>query len=261
MLRRLTTLGAAIGALLVASPASAQEAKQFGDQGEFIFGADRLFSLFAYTQNQFTVSNTNNTATVTGTSMSIFGGLNSVAVGSNAVGGGLIAGNPTFYNVPRLGFDYTIIQGLTLGGEVIAFFTLGGNTSVNNAPNQPNPGGNAFGVAPRVGYIFPLSDVIAIWPRGGVSYYDANYSAQNVTFNRCNNTANANVFGLDIDPVLTIAPVNHFAFMVGPTLDWGFAGGASTSTPQVPDCSRTTQQSFSYNAINFALNAGLLGWF
>ncbi|HEX8796362.1 MAG TPA: hypothetical protein VF765_35670, partial [Polyangiaceae bacterium] len=61
MLRRLTTLGVAIGALLVASPAGAQQAggAQFGDQGQLIFGADRLFGLFAFTQNQVTLSNTN----------------------------------------------------------------------------------------------------------------------------------------------------------------------------------------------------------
>lgn len=260
MLRRLATLGAAIGALLVASPASAQQAaEQFGDQGQFIFGADRLFGLFAYTSNSFTVSNTNNTTTVTGTDMAFFGGLNAVSLGA-AGAGTVTAGNPTFYNLPRLGFDYTIIKGLTLGGEAIAFFTLGGSTS-QGAASQANPGGNAFGIAPRVGYIFSINDVFAIWPRGGLSYYTANYSAQSVPFNRCNNTANANLFGLDIDPVFTISPAQHFAFMAGPTLDWGFTGGASASTPQTPDCSRTTNTSFSYQAVNFALNAGLLGWF
>jgi len=259
MLRRLATLGAALGALLVASPASAQQAgKSFGDQGEFIFGADRLFGLFAFTQNQFTVSNTNNTTTVTGTDMAFFGGLNAVSLQTGA--GAATAGNPTFYNIPRLGFDYTIIPNLTIGGEAMAFFTLGGSTTTGGG-STGNPGGNAFGIIPRVGYIFNLSDVFAIWPRAGVSYYDANYSVQSVQFTRCNVTANADVFGIDIDPVLTISPVQHFAFMAGPTLDWGFTGGASTSSPQTPDCSRTTNQSFSYQAINFALNAGLLGWF
>ena len=257
MLRRLATLGAALGALLVASPASAQT-KAFGDQGEFIIGADRMFGLFSFTQNQF--SSGGNTITVTGTDMAFFGGLNSVAVGSNAAGAAFVAGNPTFYNIPRLGFDYTIIPNLTIGGELMAFFTLGGSTTFNNA-SQGNAGGNAFGVAPRVGNIFNLSDVFAIWPRGGFSYYDANYSLQNAQFNRCNNTANANVFGLDIDPVLTISPVSHFAFQVGPSLDWGFTGGASATAPRSADCSQTATTSYSYQAINFDINAGLLGWF
>jgi hypothetical protein len=256
MLRRLATLGAALGALLVASPASAQQtAANFGDQGQFIFGADRLFGLFAFTQNQATPSGTNATTTVTGTDMAFFGGLNSVSAGA------FTAGNPTFYNVPRLGFDYTIIKGLTLGGEAIAFFTLGGSTSTGNAPSTSNPGGSVFGIAPRVGYIFALNDVFAIWPRGGLSYYDANFSVRDGRFNVCNDTANANVFGLDIDPVLTISPAQHFAFMVGPTLDWGFTGGYSTSTPQNGVCSQTTNTSNNYQAINFAINAGLLGWF
>jgi hypothetical protein len=253
MMRRLTTLGAAIGALLVASPASAQQAggKAFGDQGEFIFGADRLFSLFAFTQAQITPNNTNFTTTVTGTSMAFFGGLNANSLG---------AGNPTFYNIPRLGFDYTIINGLTLGGEAIAWFTLGGSNSTTGGPSNPNPGGNLFGIAPRVGYIFNLSDVFAIWPRGGVSYYDANVSTPSQG-GRCNDTKNADVFGIDIDPVLTISPAQHFAFMAGPTLDWGFLGGYSTSEANNPTCNPTTNTSNSYNALNFAINAGLLGWF
>ena len=257
MLRRLATLGAAVGALLVASPASAQEAAKFGDQGQLIFGADRLFGLFAYTSNSINAQGNN--LTVNGTSMGLFGGLNSVGVGNSATGAYLV-GNSTFYNVPRLGFDYTIIPNLTIGGEAIAWFTLGGGSSLNNAPGQV-PGGNVFGIAPRVGYIFNLSDVFAIWPRGGLSYYDANYSLQSVQYNRCNTTANANLFGLDIDPVVTISPASHFAFQAGPSLDWGFTGGASTSSPLSGDCSRTTNFSANYTAVNFAINAGLLGWF
>lgn len=264
MLRRLATLGAALGALLVASPASAQQAgKAFGDQGEFIFGADRLFSPFAFTSNSF--SSGGNTITVTGTSMGFFGGLNQVSVGSNNAGVAYGAGNGTFYNIPRLGFDYTIIPNLTLGGEVIAWFTLGGSTSLSGPAvgngSQGNAGGNAFGIAPRIGYIFNLSDVFAIWPRGGLSYYDANYSLQNPQFRACNDTANANLFGLDIDPVLTISPVEHFAFMAGPTLDWGFTGGASATQDKNGTCSQTSTTSYSYSAVNFAINAGLLGWF
>jgi hypothetical protein len=260
MLRRLATLGAALGALLVASPANAQQAgKSFGDQGEFIFGADRLFPLFAYTSQTFTVSNTTNSTTITGTSMALFGGTNAVAFGGGGAGT-VVAGNPTFYNVPRLGFDYTIIPNLTIGGEAIVFFTLGGSTTTGGGSNS-NPGGNAFGIAPRVGYIFALSDVFALWPRAGLSYYDANYSAQSAAFNRCNDTANANVFGLDIDPVITISPIQHFAFTAGPTLDWGFTGGATTTAPTSADCSKTTTASNSYTALNFSINAGLLGWF
>lgn len=256
MLRRLATLGAALGALLVASPASAQQAgQQFGDQGEFIFGADRLFGLFAFTQNQTTPNGTNLTTTTTGTDMAFFGGLNSVSAN------GATVGNPTFYNVPRLGFDYTIIKGLTLGGEAIAFFTLGGSTQQGNGPSTNNPGGSVFGFAPRVGYIFALSDVFAIWPRGGLSYYDANFSVRDAAFNVCNDTANINVFGLDVDPVFTISPVQHFAFQVGPTLDYGFTGGYSTSTPTNGVCSTTRNTSESYQSLNFAINAGLLGWF
>jgi hypothetical protein len=66
-LRNLTALGAALGTMLVATAAHAQDKGSFGDQGQFIFGADRLFSVFAYTSNTYSLPGGN--VTVNGTAM------------------------------------------------------------------------------------------------------------------------------------------------------------------------------------------------
>jgi hypothetical protein len=271
MLRKLAAAGAAIGTLLVATVSQAQEKGEFGDQGQFIFGADRLFSLFAYTQNNLTTQgNPQISTSYTGTSMSLFWGANYIYGGGSTNVGAFGAGNPTFYSPPRLGFDYTIIPHLTLGGEVIAFFTLGGNRSDSangQTVSNASPSGNTFGLAPRVGYIIGMNDMISFWLRGGLSYYNGN-----VSMNHPNCQANTqgtdsfNVwdFGLDLDPQVVISPIPHFAFMAGPALDWGFVGNASQSTAnQGPggQCNNgTTTVTDNYTAVNFSITGGLVGW-
>jgi hypothetical protein len=250
-------LGAALGTMLVAPAAHAQDkGGDFGEQGEFIFGADRLFSVFAYTSNIYSLPGQTGNTTSNGTEMGLFWGGNGVAGGTG--GGVFAAGNPNFYSPPRLGFDYTVIPHLTIGGELYAWFTPGQNnttpTGNGTSTTNPSPTGSAFGIAPRVGYIFGMSDMLSIWLRGGVSYYVSNWNSN--APNGCSASASLDAFGLDIDPQLVISPVRHFAFTVGPSLDWGFLGGWSYQGT----CNAATT-SGNYNAVNFSVNGGLLGWF
>jgi hypothetical protein len=266
-LRSLTALGAALGTMLVATAAHAQDKGTFGDQGQFIFSGNRLFGLFSYTNNQYTNTNVNPniSQTITGTSLGLFWGTNALAGATNT--GVAPGGNPTFYSVPRIGFDYTIIPHLTIGGEAIAFFTLGGSTTQSNgnvSNSVGSPGANTFGIAPRVGYIIGMNEMISFWLRGGFSYYNANLNQNNTG---CTQGTSGNdsdqlwTFGLDLDPQVVISPVNHFAFMAGPALDWGFVGSASQTVQNTPQCKTQTTTSLNYTAVNFSINAGMLGWF
>jgi hypothetical protein len=261
-----------MGSLLTASVASAQTTGQgFGEKGQFIFSADRLVPIIAFTQNRFNDDNDNITISQNGSSLSLLWGNNSVFSGGSATGlvvngnGGVATGggNPTFYTTPRVGFDYVLVPNLTLGGDLFVFFTLGGSTSAkqgNTTTTTDLPSGNAFGVAPRVGYVIGLNPLLSIWLRGGFSFYHAGTS---VSVNNCSNdrTTALNVVGLDVDPQLVISPLPHFAFEVGPAIDWGFAGSASVSTPSNQNCNTTITTSFGYTAYNFGITGGLLGWF
>lgn len=251
MKRTLTALGATLAMLLAAPLAGAQQGKgNFGEQGQFIFSADRLFGLFTYAQQTISDNANNTSTTVSGTSMSFLWG-------SNAFGGGVAAttGVPTFYTVPRVGFDYTIIPNLTVGGDLIAFFTLGGNTSKTGAPSTPNQSGDVFGLAPRVGYILGLNDIFSVWLRGGLSFYAGNINNQVMGAN-CNASTGFDVFGIDLDPQLVISPIRHVAFTAGPALDWGFTGGTNSSSP--PACNTTVGTGFT--SLDFSINGGLLLW-
>ena len=261
MMRKLTVVGAAMGVLLTASVAGAQNqgyAEGFGQKGQFIFSADRLVPVLAFTQNKITNNDVtpNSTTTSTGSSISLLWGSNTTGPGG--------AGNSTFYTVPRLGFDYVVIPNLTIGGDLFVFFTLGGSTTHQvggTSVSTDDPSGNAFGIAPRVGYVIGMNDMLSFWLRGGLSFYHAGTSAPNGACNNQSDTSSLNVFGLDLDPQLVIAPTSHFAFTAGPAIDVGFAGSASTSGPVPGQCNTTTTTSNGYSSFNIGLTGGLLGWF
>jgi hypothetical protein len=264
MIRALSVVAAATGVMLTASVAGAQSQYSFGERGQFVFSADRLVPVISFTGNKLTNNNGNPTTSIstTGSAISLLWGNNSVVAGA---GGGLTdGGNSTFYTTPRVGFDYVFLPNWTIGGDLFVFFTLGGSTTSqagNTSNSVDNPSGNAFGIAPRVGYVFGINNVISFWLRGGLSF---NHAGTSQPTNQCQNqdtTTSANVFGLDIDPQFVFSPASHFAFTAGPAIDIGFAGSASTSTPGGAGCNTTTTVSYGYSSYNVGLTGGLIGWF
>jgi hypothetical protein len=267
MTRKLAVVGAAMGVLLTASVAGAQSQNfgEFGQKGEFVFSADRLVPVLSFTGNKITNNNGNpNTSSSTsGSAISLLYGGNSIFGDSGA---GLTAGggNSTFYTTPRIGFDYVLIPRLTIGGDLFVFFTTGGHSTTtegNNSQTVGNPSGNAFGLAPRVGYVFGLNEVFSFWLRGGLSYYHAGTSSPANACNNQSDTTSLNVFGIDVDPQFVISPTSHFAFTAGPAVDIGFAGGASASGPAGVNCNTTVTTSYGYSSYNVGLTGGLMGWF
>jgi len=268
MTRTLAVVGAATGVLLTAAVAGAQTAEGFGEKGEFVFSADRLLPIVSFTQNKVSYDNANPNISIstTGGALSFLWGNNSV-FGVNGVAGLTGGGNSTFYTTPRVGFDYVIIPHLTIGGDLFVFFTTGGSTTTttgNTSHTVDDPSGSAFGITPRVGYVFGISPLLSIWLRGGLSFYHAGASQPDGACTNQSDTGSLNVFGLDLDPQLVIAPAPHFAFTAGPTLDFGFAGGASTTVPGGPGgggCNSSTTTSGGYSSHDIGLTGGLLGWF
>ncbi len=258
--------GLGIGMLSAAS-ARAQAHGELGEKGQLIFSADRLVPLLAYTNNS-------SGTTTSGGSISLFYGNNSwmgtsTGTGPGAAGATTLAwGNPTFYTSPRLGFDYTVISNLTVGGNFVVAFPTGGNASSctgNICTQADTAGGNVWGLAPRAGYIIGIPEMMAIWLRGGLSYYHSNTSVSVVPAG-CPSTSitgNSGVFGLDLEPEFVVTPINHFAFEIGPTLDWGFAGNASVEQPTggAAPCGSTTKTSQGYTSLYLGVTGGIFGWF
>ncbi len=263
MMRTLTAVGATLGVLLTAPLASAQAAAggAFCQQGQFIVSADRLFPLFEYTrvsQDAFAPGAGVNKDVTTTTQTSL-----------GFLWGGTLPAVETFYTVPRVGFDYTIVDHVTVGGEIIAFFTLGGSASrevdrTNNTSTTTNtdqPAWTVFGIAPRGGYVLGLTDVFSVWLRGGFSFYTANQKSTftDPTGAKTTTTVNVQQFAIDLDPQLVITPIHHFGFTVGLTGDIPIGGGHSQEV--VAPNGNSVNQSAPSSLAYIGVTAGMLGWF
>jgi hypothetical protein len=270
-MRMRTAVGACASLLFLASTASAQvPAGEFGQRGQFIVSADRLFPLFSYThfsQDAFVpgAGNTKQVAFENQTSISLLWGSASgpsVAVGSDA------AAIQTFFTVPRVGVDYVLTHHVTVGGDVAIYFTLGGDTGADSTTNAGavvtnstgNPSVLVLGIAPRGGYILPLTDMFSLWLRGGFSYFvassktttGAGAGAETVT-------TTTNQFALDLDPQLVITPFPHVGFTAGVTTDLPLTGGHSQDT--TPANGGTTTVSAASSVLYFGITGGMLVYF
>ena len=177
MMRTLAAIGLMSGVMLGTSLAKAEAKGAFGQQGEFILSADRLVPLFSFvdiSQEQTGplgpgVSKVNQTTQFTSLSL-LQGGV----PGTQA--------EAAFFAFPRIGFDYVVASNITIGGDILFYTTLGGHSSTETdftngtttTTTVSAPSTLAFGIAPRGGYILPLSDLFSLWLRGrALTFYTA----------------------------------------------------------------------------------------
>jgi hypothetical protein len=259
---------AAVFALtLFSSSASfaAGDAHGMAEKGHIFISADRLVHVLAYTYRSTTRTNPNGstvTSSTDGAGLSLLGG--------GDLSGGLLFGsvaNP--YSMPRPAVDITVIPHLTLGIAIPIGFGLSGSTKVEtkqtngqtNTSEGDAPSATLFGVVPRVGYILPVGDILAIWPRVGFGFYSLSTKSEDLPNNpqqaTTTTTTTDTLFSLDIDPQLAIVPTEHFFFTVGPLLNIPITGSETTR--------RTTGSNTQENSDDLALthlgiSASLGGW-
>jgi len=259
MMRPLATFGLLLGTLLTASLAKADAKGAFGQQGEFIVSADRLVPVFSFVS----VSQTLPGAPAPG--------LNKVVTTNSQTAFSLLLGGTpgapaeaTFFTFPRLGLDYVVVPRITIGGDLLFYTTLGGNsTTETDFTNGSSatvtvsaPSTLVFGVAPRGGYILPFNDLFSLWLRGGFSFYVASTKTQNG--NGVATSNNTNQFALDLDPQIVLTPLSHIGITAGLTADIPIAGGHSVTT-ETPNMTNTFSAGSSI--FYFGAELGLLGWF
>jgi hypothetical protein len=148
----------------------------------------------------------------------------------------------SMFMAPRIGLDYFIIDGLSLGGSLMVW-----SVGYNDA-NSPNDGSiTNFLFAPRVGYAYMFGDVVGIWPRGGLSYVHGSVNPDPGGGN------SSHYFAFNIDVPLIIAPVKTFAFTVGPIFDVTFGGSQTDRGRPVPEQTRDA------SLLLFGLSVGIVG--
>jgi hypothetical protein len=235
----------------LAAPAAHAE-KKFGDQGEFIIGANRVMTFFSYSHwsQDFPPPPGANKLTSSGDQSSI-----SFLYGSSA------DQHDFFYTVPRLGFDYVIVPNVTIGGEVIAFFTLGSSSSTEtqlntgSATHDPGaaPSTTIFGIAPRGGYILQMSELFSFWLRGGFSYNTG--TVKLVRNGQTLGSETTNQWALDLDPQLVVTPFPHVGFTAGVVADIPFGGSHETQA-----ANGTSISAFS-SVFHLGVTLGMLAYF
>jgi hypothetical protein len=252
-----------LGAAVFASSGTAEAAdtKGFGDKYQLILSADRLIPAFSYTSASSTTNgpgNTELTQSQSGAGMSLLLGRN---VGIDE---GFMV-NP--HTIPRIAFDFTIIPKLTLGAALAFGFGLGGSTETETVGpgnvlvrrESDSPTVTAIGLAPRVGYIIPLTRVVAFWPRAGFAFYSVS-SNRDIIENDVVVGSRSNTdtfFSIDLDPQFVFVPVEHFFFHVGPLVNIPLSGTRSVESTIGPTTNRTSND---ISLFHFGIAAGLGGW-
>jgi hypothetical protein len=264
-MRKLTAVAVCAGVALTSSAASAEPHTYFGQRGEFIISADRLLPLFSFThisQDNLTPGPGNSKV------VNVYNQSAISLLWGSAGGTGESQAIDTFFTVPRVGLDYVIVPHVTIGGDVAIYFTLGGNTSTDTTSTagmtQTNSAGNpsvlVFGVEPRGGYIWPLTDLFSLWLRGGFSYFiSSSKSTTGPTNAQSTVTLTTNQFALDLDPQIVFTPFPHVGFNAGLTADIPLTGGHSQDTTD-PTGRSMTLSAWSSVAY-FGLTAGMFVYF
>jgi len=174
------------------------------------------------------------------------------------VAGGTTGGTGTtnisssYADIPRLGLDFFVIDGLSLGGTLgIDHTALGSPTAsgpgVNVTPQNAGGSITTWLFSPRVGYVFMFNDSIGIWPRGGLAYYHTSVSPDQ------GYGSSLHFFSLDLEAPFIFALTNGFAITAGPLFEISLDGSTSSDNPNV---SASTGLSYT----TFGISVGLLGW-
>ena len=215
------TVAAMIGAAAMfgAGPALAQQT--FGPQGTAAFSGDRLFGFYTGSEEvEFPGGDAETDYTTFGFAWQ----------GPY---------HPSPFTVPRLGFDYFVIDSLSIGGS-IAYASY--EVDPPGPPGEQD--GSAFIFAPRVGYVWMFGDVVGFWLRGGFTYHS--YNAEGIF------AGDENGFAFTADPMLVITPTAHFGFVVGPVIDFTISGERDYGPPG---------GDLDVNYANFGIAMGPMGWF
>jgi hypothetical protein len=189
--------------LSISASASAR-AEELTTHGNLVLSGERLFGF--YLDNQ-TTERGGRDDTVHRTVLGL---------GFAAVGGPL--------STPRLGIDYFVTNGFTLGGN-IGFM------------NQTVAGrnGTVFTLGFRAGYALRLGHVVSIWPRAGLGFW----------FESVENASDSHLLTFTVDVPFAFALTEGFAITAGPLLDIGFAGKLVGTN---------------YSELLFGVMIGLSGW-
>lgn len=236
----------------LALPAGAAPAvaagKDFGGDGQIVLSVDRLFGLSFTTTRTESGDGSGQTQTDTDTAVSL-----------------LLPNGTTPYQIPRGAFDVVVVSGFTVGGA-IGYGTRSGTTKLEQngvSTERDSPSTTVFAFAPRVGYVLPLSETFAFWPRGGVTYYniktELTLSGLGPGATQTTSTISQNGLAMDLEAMFVFSPVSYFGITAGPLLDFPLSGSQSSEINPNPTGTAIPDDKVKYTS--FGVTFGILGYF
>jgi hypothetical protein len=121
------------------------------------------------------------------------------------------------YRYPRLGIDACLTRHLTIGTDLFGSVTLA-------RPNE-EPAITLLGLAPRVGWIVPLGDLVAFWPSIGPEItmrWEAVRTGDGAS--AVETLSRRGEIGADVDAQIVVTPLAHFGILVGFSFDLPVVG-------------------------------------
>lgn len=230
-------------------------ARRFGDRRQLIITADRLMPILSYTTQSITANGGDTTTTTTDSGASF-----AFMVGREP-------GLGTIHTVPRIAADFTFFRRMTFGlSFTLAFGLEGSHTEEREAKGSPAttrenaiPGATLLGFAPRAGYIIPLSDKLAFWPRAGIAFYSM--KSQREQTSNLGVTSSATVtdtlFSFDLDAQLAWTPLRQVIVHAGPLANLPLSGAHSTAFAQGAELK---DRSDDLTVFHFGVSVGLGAW-
>ena len=226
----------ATGITLVAGTSAAQQAgSTFATtQSRFVLSAERLFGL------SFT-SETREDPAPPG-SPDIETTTTNIGLGTN-----LAFISP--YVQPQFGFDVFVIDHLSVGAGLSYWQASGEQEQGDQSEDLSDVA--LFRVTPRVGYGMMFNDIIGLWARGGLTYYNLSSESDGGTETSTNGLA------ITLEGLLMISPVDHVGIHLGPTFDIGVSGEREVDPADPGDPTVSVDDTHR----QFGAMAGLSVWF
>jgi len=257
-MRAKLTLAFALASVVVAAPALAQTppaaapaappvvqtpSGAFGQTGQLILGADRMFGLsFSSVKTETDLPTGTVSNTQSGTNINLLWAPEGL----------------TPYEVPRLSADYIVVSSLTVGGAIgyKSQSTKNKAEAGGVSTEADGPSMHVFQIAPRVGYVLGLADKIAFWPRGGITFYTGGTeSTSGVAPNQTTTKISMNGLALNVEAMFAFSPVQGFALIGGPLLDLPLSGSMTQEVTGQPNVDGKMK------FMNWGLAFGMIGYF
>ena len=219
---------------------SLTSARAFADEGAHVVSLERAFGLSAWSNDEGPGA-VGNSAAVTRSGI--------------LFGVGQLSTHTTPYQMARLGYDYRFGFGLTLG--------VAGGVS-QSSYNTTEPGATIASkftnlsviVAPRVGYLWRLSDLLSFWPRIGVTWYTSIATSgvtQSGAPTNYETDTTSSGFGATIEPMLVLHPWDHVAFLFALNVDMAMSGTIKVVQAYSPEA--TASNRYANYGLTFGLTA------